>query len=384
MNCIQIKKSNIAIQVSLLLVFGSLFFQSHEDGLNQIIYKFNDRLIFLFGMLGLLFYGCSKKINSNFVSISVAVFAFFSSGITVYNIPMTIYDGALEFKYYPIVYMLYYAMAMFLIGLIALFAKSNSDDDFQWVINFFALFSASFVMSFILYIFGIDLDWGIDHSYDFPRIQGLMIEPSYSGYVFFFFYCLSYNLYSRLLFLICCLASFSVSVYAGLFVYFAITKPKLAAIFLLGSIIFIGLFSHGENFFADKFYDIYSYVMYGEITSGNAFRMQLFFDALDFNYDIVGHGLGSPLYVVGVDQTIIPNLLSYAYETGFFGLFLYLALNFFIIRYLTRPQVALIFFCFTYGFVNGGNILIQWIAIITVLLFPKFNYPSAYKLSCTR
>ena len=360
---------NFIIKTSFFFIISYLFFQSHEDGEHGLIFKFPDKLFLLVGIFGLAFTVIKFSKKLNFFDISTLTLSFYSFLVTLINIPLVNYDSDLFLKYQPVIHMSYHAIAILMLGVTTCYLNKNKFagiNPLSSLNNLFALISLTFLISYLLFFLGIDIDWGLDHSYGFPRIQGFMIEPSYSGYVFFMLACLAGSRYAKLIYLTCAVTSFSLSFYIGLLVYLLIIHPKKIIIALVIGMLLVSQINFGENFFISKFLDVLDFLKYGEINSGNATRMVTAFEALKLNYSWFGHGLGSTLYVVGSDSTIIPNLLLLAYEIGFIGLLCFLFFMAMLFRYQSTDNLALLLCSFTYWFINGGSIHLFWVALLLI------------------
>lgn len=344
-----------------------LFLQVAEDGIHGVLFKFPDKL---FLIIGLLFLIAAPKVNRERGLVLALIFSFYMAATTFVNY-FQMEDAEysyLDEKYNPLYYMGYHTLAI--VGLILLSLSKYSVNiprltaQINMTVFFCASLSASFLLAFLINLLGLDLRWGLDLSYGFPRLQGFMIEPSYAGYVFFILFVVSQSFYPKLVFGLCTLLTLSLSVYAGVFVYFAVKNPKYALVFL--GVLFISFFVTQPQFFVDRFNEISDFIEYGSLNGISLIRVFNVIESLSYDYNFFGKGIGSTLYLVGPDSTIIPWFLLILYEIGYLGFFILSIFFLYHIVKVSKPELAMLLFALTYNMINSGNIHIFW-AVLAIL-----------------
>lgn len=352
------ERDKIAHCISPFFFISYLFFQVVEDGVHNVLFKFPDKIFLILAFFSLFLNKFKKKPAIELLSTHVLIILFLLS--TLFGGYYFNHFPAVEEKYQPVFYMTFH-----LISLICLLLASSYNYvvfNFKYVELFFSIISTGFLVSFASTVLGFPLNWGLDLSYGFPRIQGFMIEPSYAGYVFLILYYLSCNIYSKFIFSLCIALTLSLSVYIGVLVYLIIISPRLAIIFLAVALISAVLIN--PVFFIGRYDELSEFFLYGTLGDGiTAVRIFSMIESLNFDYDYFGKGVGSSIYLVGPDSTITPWPALIIYETGFVG-FLFMV-SFIFLRFsgFNRFQLAISSSSLMYLLINSGNIHIFWVVL---------------------
>lgn len=348
------------VRIAVGFLALSLFLQSHEDGTSAVLVNLPDKLFLVIGAALLVPRSISLLGFRKHWMLLIAVYWLISVLYLPVHLLAEMNDTPLRFQ--PGLFIPGSLFLLTAISIVGLNQQATTLEELPFG-NVFAAITATFFISYVLFLFGIDIDWGLDHSQfsNLPRIQGLMVEPSYSTFIFFIFFLLSTR-WIRWVFFLAAMLGLSSTFFAFLLLYALIWHRR----YLIPIAICAPLFWNAPT--VAKYRNAAEFIVSGESSVG-AERVSSVFQAMNIDYSLFGKGLGSSIYFAGFDSTIQPSIMLILYEAGVVGvvLFLGLTISLFISDRITTTQKQAIFAAWFFWFVNSGSAPIFWTVLALVL-----------------